>query len=331
MRALRLHATDGVASLRVDEVPAPVPGRGQVLVRVICSPVNPSDVLYCEGRYGTPPPLPVIPGFEGCGVVVDAGGGLLARRLIGARVAGAVQGRQGFWAEYVVLNALETLRVPDPVDDVSAASALVNPLTALALVRPVRQRQHRAMVQTAAASQVGRMIMRLAVRHGFPLINIVHRPALVEALQREGASRVLDSSAPDFHEALHAATREVGATWAVDAVGGPMTGWLATGLPRGSTIAVYGALAGTPSQVEPGDLIFRQQTVTGYWLSQEFRNRSPLGLARIAWRLREASALLSSDLRSVAQARVPLEAAAQQLPTLLASTSAGKLYITPRG
>ena len=329
MRALRLHTTDGVASLCVDDIAAPAPRTGQVLVRVTCSPVNPSDVLYCEGRYGTPPPLPVVPGFEGCGVVVDTGGGVLARRLLGARVAGAVQGRQGFWAEYVVLNALETLRVPDAVDDHSAASALVNPLTALALARPVLRRQHRAMVQTAAASQVGRMLIRLSVRHGFPLINIVHRPALVEPLTREGATMVLDSSATDFREALHAATRKVGATWAVDAVGGEMTGWLATGMPRGSTIAVYGALAGTPAQVEPGDLIFRQQTVTGYWLSQEFEDRSPLGLARIAWHLRAASRLLATDLRSVAQADVPLDEAAARLPGLLRSTSAGKIYIAP--
>jgi NADPH:quinone reductase-like Zn-dependent oxidoreductase len=329
MRALRLHAADGVASLRVDDIPVPVPRRGQVLVRVLCSPVNPSDVLFCEGRYGTPPVMPVVPGFEGCGVVVDAGGGFLARRLVGARVAGAVQGRQGFWAEYVVLNALETLRVPDAVDDHSAASALVNPLTALALARPVLRRRHRAMVQTAAASQVGRMLIRLSVRHGFPLISIVHRAALVDELTREGASRVLDSSAPDFHEALHAATRTVGATWAADAVGGEMTGWLATGMPRGSTIAVYGALAGRPSQVEPGDLIFRQQTVTGYWLSQEFQDRSPLGLVRIAWHLSRASQLLSTDLRSTAQARVALDEAAARLPVLLRSTSAGKIYLTP--
>lgn len=329
MRALRLHAFDGVASLRVDDIPVPVPVRGQVLVRVVCSPVNPSDVLFCDGRYGTPPALPVVPGFEGCGVVVDSGGGLIARRLVGARVAGAVQGRQGFWAEYVVLNALETLRVPDAVDDHSAASALVNPLTALALARPVMQRRHRGMVQTAAASQVGRMLIRLSRRHRFSLINIVHRAGLVDELRREGAAVVLDSSAPDFHEALHAETRKVGATWAADAVGGPMTGWLATGMPRGSTIAVYGALAGAPSQIEPGDLIFRQQTVTGYWLSQEFQDRSPLGLARIAWHLRAASRLLASDLRSVAQAQVSIDEAPTRLPALLRSTSAGKIYLTP--
>lgn len=329
MRALQLHSADGVAGLRVDELPTPVPRRGQVLVRVTCSPVNPSDVLFCQGRYGTPPPLPVVPGFEGCGVVVDTGGGLFARRLLNARVSGAVQGRQGFWAEYVVLDALETLRVPDAVDDASAASALVNPLTALALARPVLRGQHRAMVHTAAASQVGRMLIRLSQRHGFPLINVVHRPGLVDELAKAGAAVVLDSSAPEFPQALRAATRRLNATWAADAVGGDMTGWLATGLPRGSTIAVYGALAGTPARIEPGDLIFRDQTVTGYWLSQEFRDRSPLGLLRIARGLRAASRLLATDLRSVAQAHVSLDEAPQRLSDLLRSTSAGKIYITP--
>lgn len=329
MRVALLEAFSGPAGIRVVERPVPEPRRGEILVKVICSPVNPSDVLYCSGVYGSPPPLPVVPGFEGCGMVVKSGGGLIANRLVGKRVAGAVQSGQGFWAEYVVLKAVEALPVPAQVSDESAASAFVNPLTALSLARPVIKGAHRGMIHSAGASQLGRMLIRVARRHGFPLINIVHRAALVAELKAAGAAHVLDSSRADFKESLTALARDLRATWAADAVAGSMTGILASCMPEGSTIAVYGVLSGMESVVNPGDLIFRGQTVTGYWLAREFKDRSPLGLLRSVRLLRRASHLLDSDLQSTAQAHVKLVDVAAMLPELLKSTSKGKIYIRP--
>lgn len=331
MRAAILEEFTGAAGIRIVEIPVPTPRRGEILVKVICSPVNPSDVLYCRGTYGSPPQLPVVPGFEGCGTVVASGGGWLANRLVGTRVAGAVQSGHGFWAEYVVLKAIEALPMPAEVTDESAASAFVNPLTALGLARPVVNGRHRAMIHTAGASQLGRMLIRLSNRHGFPLINIVHREPLVAELKAAGGRYVLDSSRTDFQESLAALSRDLAATWAADAVAGNMTGILAACMPAGSTIAVYGVLSGSESQVNPGDLIFRGQTVTGYWLSREFQDRSPLGLLRISRFLRSARRLLTSDLQSTAQAHLPLADIATSLPELLESTSAGKIYIRPGG
>ena len=331
MRAAMLEDFSGPAGIRVVEIPVPTPRRSEILVKVICSPVNPSDVLSCSGKYSSPPRLPVVPGFEGCGTVVSSGGGWLANRLVGKRVAGAVQSGQGFWAEYVVLKAVEALPMPDEVSDESAASAFVNPLTALGLARPVIKGRHRAMIHTAGASQLGRMLIRLSNRHAFPLINIVHREALVAELQADGAKHVLDSSRADFQESLTSLARDLKATWAADAVAGSMTGILAACMPSGSTIAVYGVLSGGESTVNPGDLIFRGQTVTGYWVSREFQDRSPLGLLRIWQFLRSARRLLTTDLQSKAQAHVPLEDIATSLPKLLESTSKGKIYIRPGG
>jgi NADPH2:quinone reductase len=331
MRAALLEEFSGPERVRIVDLPIPTPRRGEILVRVLSSPVNPSDVLYCSGKYGSPPRLPVVPGFEGCGTVVASGGGWMANRLVGKRVAGAVQSGQGFWAEYVVLKALEALPMPADVSDESAASAFVNPLTALGLARPVIRGRHRAMIHTAGASQLGRMLIRLSQRHGFPLINIVHREALVAELQAAGAQYVLDSSRTDFAESLTALARSLHATWAADAVAGSMTGNLAACMPPGSTIAVYGVLSGSESTVNPGDMIFRGQTVTGYWVSREFQDRSPLGLLRISRFLQSARRLLTSDLQSHAQAYVPLAEIATRLPDLLTSTSRGKIYIRPGG
>jgi NADPH:quinone reductase-like Zn-dependent oxidoreductase len=329
MRAALLEEFSGPAGIRVVDLPVPTPRRGEILVKVICSPVNPSDVLYCCGKYSSPPRLPIVPGFEGCGTVVASGGGWLANRLVGSRVAGAVQSGQGFWAEYVVLKAIEALPMPADVSDESAASAFVNPLTALGLARPVIKGRHRAMIHTAGASQLGRMLIRLSRRYRFPLINIVHREPLVAELKEAGATHVLDSSRTDFAESLTALARDLRATWAADAVAGSMTGTLAACMPQGSTIAVYGVLSGSESMVNPGDLIFRGQTVTGYWVSREFQDRSPLGLLRISRFLRSARRLLTSDLQSHAQAHVPLADIATRLPDLLTSTSKGKIYIRP--
>ena len=329
MRAAILEKFSGPDSIRVAEFPTPEPGPGEILVKVICSPVNPSDVLYCSGLYGKPPQLPVTPGFEGCGMVVASGGGFLANRLIGKRVAGAVQAGRGFWSQYVVLKAMETMVMPHGVTDESAASAFVNPLTAVALVRPVVDGRHAAMIQTAAASQLGRMIIRLSQRQGFSLINVVHRKSLADELRSKGARHVLDSSDPGFKNELATLAHELDATWAADAVAGEMTGILAACMPQGSTIAVYGVLSGAGSRINPGDLIFRGQTVTGFWLSSEFKDRGPLGLARVAMRLRHATSLLDSDLKTEAQAHLRLDELATRLPDLLKSTSKGKIYITP--
>lgn len=331
MRAALLESFAGPASVRIVEMPVPQPRHGEILVKVTCSPVNPSDVLYCSGLYGTPPELPVVPGFEGCGVVVKSGGGVMANRLVGKRVAGAVQSGRGFWAEYVILKAMEALPIPQHVTDESAASAFVNPLTAVALAQPVIKGVHKAMIHSAGASQLGRMLIRLARRYNFPLINIVHRDSLVAELKAAGAVHILDSSRADFKEALAVLARELHATWAADAVAGEMTGILASAMPEGSTIAVYGVLSGNESKVNPADLIFRGQTVTGYWLSGEFKDRSPLGFLRTGLLLRKASQLLSSDLQSTAQAHVKLGEMAVKLPDLLKSASKGKIYIRPMG
>ena len=331
MRAALLETLSGPAGIRVVERPMPTPRRGEVLVKVTCSPVNPSDVLFCSGLYGTPPTLPAVPGFEGCGTVVASGGGFVANRLVGTRVAGAVQSGQGFWAEYIVLKALEALPMPAGVSDESAASAFVNPLTAIGLARPVIKGLHPAMIHTAGASQLGRMLIRLARRHGFPLINIVHREALVAELEAAGAAHVLDSGRADFRESLTALARTLRATWAADAVAGDMTGILASCMPPGSTIAVYGVLSGRESVVQPGDLIFRRQAVTGFWLASELADRSPLGLLRTMQLLRRARRLLGSDLQSTARAQIPLAEIATRLPELLQSTSGGKIYVRPGG
>ena len=118
--------------LHVRDVPAPAPGRGQVLVRMIASPVNPSDLLYVAGGYGLKPKLPATPGFEGVGVVEASGGGVLGWLRKGKRVA-VINDVRGNWAEWTVAKARQVVPVPRDIPDEQAATFFVNPATAVAM------------------------------------------------------------------------------------------------------------------------------------------------------------------------------------------------------
>src|SRR5579862_2941291 len=103
---------DPAEVLHVAEVPKPEPGPGQVRVRMIASPINPSDLLTVRGLYGARPPLPATPGFEGVGVVEARGPGILGRLRFGKRVA-VLNNKTGNWAEYAILPARQVVPVPD--------------------------------------------------------------------------------------------------------------------------------------------------------------------------------------------------------------------------
>src|SRR6516164_4953153 len=176
--------------LHVRDVPEPVPDPGQVLVRMLASPVNPSDLLMVRGEYGRQPPLPATPGFEGVGVV-EAGTGLLARRVLGRRVA-VLNSGSGNWKEHVVIPARQAVPVPRELTDEQAASFFVNPASALAMTRYVLRAPAGAwLLQTAAGSALGRMVIRLGQRYGFRTLNVVRRRAQAEELLRTGGTAAI--------------------------------------------------------------------------------------------------------------------------------------------
>jgi NADPH:quinone reductase len=325
MQALQLQGFSGPESLRLVELAVPAPRSHQVLVRVAASPVNPSDRMFCAGRYGTPPRLPVTPGFEGCGTVVQAGS-WRGRWLLGRRVACGTQSGNGLWAEYAVVPLHNCLPLPRHVDDEQGACAIVNPVTAWALFEPVRRGTHPALLQTAAASQLGRMILRLSQRYRRPVINIVHRPGLVDLLRQLGAEHVLDSSTPDFASRLGAAITQLKPTYALDAVGGPLAGQLLDALPRDSTLVIYGALSGHSFEVSPGHMLFTHQRLEGFHLASWLEGRSLAGRLLEMFRVRR---LLGRDLRTEIAVRTSLADAPAVLAAQFQEHSKGKILICP--
>ncbi len=240
-----LVESDQTVRLFLADVPVPQPGPGDVLIRVEAAPVNPSDLglllagadpaaavasgsaerpvltvplpdaamRAAKGRVGVPMPA----GNEGAGTVVAAGSSPAAQALLGKKVA-AVGG--AMYAEYCRADAAFCLELPEGATAADGAAAFVNPLTALGMAETMRLEHHTALVHTAAASNLGRMLNRLCIADQIPLVNIVRRPEQAELLRSAGASHVCDSSAPSFMTELTAALAATSATLAFDAIGG---------------------------------------------------------------------------------------------------------------
>lgn len=330
MRAVQLRDYDGKPeSISIGEVPVPHPGPGEVLVKVFASPINPSDLMFIQGLYGFKKPVPAIPGFEGSGTVVETGSGLLARYLKGKKVACAAADAKisgGMWAEYVVTSAQFCIPLQKNVDLEQAAATLVNPFTAWALTDLARRGGHRAVVQTAAASALGRMMVRLGKRFSLPVVNVVRRAEQVEVLRSLGAEHIVNSSDAGFEEALRELCHKLGASIGFDAVAGELSAVVLRAQPPGARLVVYGGLSLEAAQVDPDSLVFEGKHLEGFWLSSWLRSKSMLGQLRLA---RQVQSLLGTDLKTDYQAKLPLQDAARALQQYASNMTAGKVLLKP--
>jgi NADPH2:quinone reductase len=240
-----LVTPEGVLELSLAQVPTAQPAPDEVVVRIEASPLNPSDIGLLFGaadistaqRYGTgthPVVTMRIPseamsgmaarvgqsmpvGNEGAGVVVAAGSSPAAQALIGETVA--VLGG-AMYAQYRCIGAAQCLVLPEGTRPAEGASCFVNPLTALGMVETMRREGHKALVHTAAASNLGQMLNRICMKDGVGLVNIVRKPEQAALLRSQGATHVCDSSSSAFTDELTDALAATGATVAFDAIGG---------------------------------------------------------------------------------------------------------------
>jgi NADPH:quinone reductase-like Zn-dependent oxidoreductase len=336
MRAIVLeeyHANvaDAINGLTIADRPIAPLERGQVLVRIEAAPCNPSDLLLLQGKYGSLKKLPTVPGWEGAGTVVASGGGLFASWLKGKRVSCALRGdRDGTWAEHFIAKASECIVLKKQVPIDQAAGLIINPFTAIGLLKTARRAGHRAAIQTAAASQLGRMIVALAAESRFPLINIVRRHEHVALLKSRGAEHVLNSSSDGFIDELKLLSKRLHATAAFEAIAGEMTGLLLNAMPRGSDVYLYGALSEQPcGDIDPVELIFNHKSLHGFYLGNWLRQRGPIGSIRTA--IRVQNLILSNRIETKVQRRLKLDEVVEGLRQYAQNMTAGKVLITPHG
>lgn len=279
--------------LQVRDVPEPgEPKPGEVRVRMLLSPINPSDLLMIEGRYGRQPALPCTPGFEGVGIV-EAGRGLLARRVLGRRVA-VLNGVTGNWQEQVVIPARQAIPVSSALTDEQAATFFINPASALVMVKHVLAVPRGAwLLQTAAGSALGRMVIRLGKIYGFKTLNAVRRREQAEELLRLGADAVIATSDENLHRRVLELTKGEGVRYAIDAVGGSTGSEVLGTLARNGRMLVYGALAGQPLTIDPRTLLVGQKKIEGFWLSEWVRDA---GILRMLLLLRQLNKMIGAGV-----------------------------------
>ena len=322
---LQLRSTvtsDGRLELTLVDEPVVEPGEHDVLVRVEATPINPSDLglllagadlssavradvdahpsvtatidaavlATLAGRLDTPMRV----GNEGAGTVVATGPG--ARELLGRTVAVA---GGSMYAQYRTVDASLCLVLPEGTPARVGASAFVNPMTALGMLETMRLEGHGAIVHTAAASNLGQMLVRLCQAERVPLVNVVRRPEQAALLASIGAQYVCDSSAPTFEADLAAAVAATSATIAFDATGGgtlasqiltAMEAAAVTGAPYsryGSSVHkqvyVYGGLDRGPTVLTRS---FGFAWGVGGWLLTPFLGRiGPEAVARLRQRV----------------------------------------------
>jgi NADPH2:quinone reductase len=336
-RALRLrqfveHPSRLPDALQVVEEPMPSPTPGEVVVRVEAAPCNPSDLIYLSGRYPAARPLPAIPGFEGAGTVDSAGGGALARLLVGKRVAFATaEGGDGSWCERAVVPAATCIPLPRGVSAEQGATMIVNPLSARAMVAEAAKCGDRALIVTACASQLGRQVIALARGRGIAVIGVVRRPEQVDELRAAGASEVLLDRPDDresFESALAAAAVRYRARRALDAVGGDWPGRLLRAMGPGSTCVVYGALdERTDVTVDLLELLAGECKLEGFYLGRWLRRASWIERLKSVREVRRAfrTGLLTTQVAE----RTGLEGWPAALERYYGSMSRGKVLLRP--
>lgn len=235
----------GELQLSLAKVELPEPGPDQVLVKVKATPINPSDLGLLLGpadlttakasgsgdgiTVTAKVPAATLPflatrldesmpvGNEGAGTVVKAGSSDAAQALKGKTVS-MIGG--AMYAQYRLLKATDCQPLPDGTTAAEGASWFVNPLTALGMTETMKREGHKALVHTAAASNLGQMLNKICNEDGIGLVNIVRSPAQAKLLKDIGAKHVVDSSAASFTDDLTQALVETGATIAFDAIGG---------------------------------------------------------------------------------------------------------------
>ncbi|MDB4972017.1 MAG: zinc-binding dehydrogenase family oxidoreductase [Myxococcaceae bacterium] len=329
MRAIELeHFDPNLAGLRLVERPRPEPQRGEVLVRVACAPVNPSDLMSISGTYLHRPELPFVPGIVGVGEVVGHRAGLLGALLKGRRVVMATSpGRDGTWAEYAVTSAALCVPLPKGLLDEDAVNLIANGATAIGLVETLRKGGHKAAVLTAAGGELGRMVNAMARSHGLTLVNVVRSESQLAVLRELGALHIVNSTDADFQHRLEMLVKQTRATGAIDAIAGDMTRSLMTALPRGSTVYVVGRLSGHPLCFDGLEfLIGRQLTLKGFDITSWLLSQCLPRRLQIANRARK---LIDDGHRTRVQHRSSLEDGARNLAELTQHTTRGKTLIYP--
>jgi NADPH:quinone reductase len=268
MRALvQPRFGDPAEVLSVQDVPDPRPGAGEVLVRMVLSPIHNHDLWTVRGSYGFKPEMPARAGTEAVGVVEAVGEGV-EDLVVGQRVASG--GTFGAWAERFVAPARALVPVPEGISDEAASQLVSMPFSAIALLDFLDVSEGDWIVQNAANGAVGRLLAQLAAARGVHVLGLVRRAAGVEELREQGIGDVVATDDDGWPERVRAIVGDAPLVAGVDSVGGRAAGDVVSLLADDGLLVVFGAMASPTLEIGSGDVIFKQVTIKGFWGSKVF-------------------------------------------------------------
>ncbi|GAB2605176.1 zinc-dependent alcohol dehydrogenase family protein [Spirosoma areae] len=252
--------------LKLADIAMPEPGPNEVRIKVIASPINPSDSMFVQNLYGIRPQLPSGAGFEGMGIVDALGEGVQMRT--GTRVSFT---SIGTWSEYAIAHQRALIAVPDAMSDDVAAQLFVNPFTAYAMVQDSGVPEGGWLMLTAAGSAFGKMVIQLCAMRGIKTIGTVRRDDLNDELRTLGLTEVINTETENLVARVKQITDGTGVACVLDAVGGHTATEAVKCLARGGTMLIYGLMSLQDPILNAGLMIFRELTIKGFWLTDWMR------------------------------------------------------------
>ena len=300
------------------------PAAGEVMIEVLAAPINPSDILTLTGDYGMLPQLPAVGGMEGVGKVVQLGEDV-SNLALSQRVL--LSGVGGTWTTHLLANASQLLPLPGAVDVHQQAMMTVNPPTALLLLSEfVKLERGDWVIKNAANSAVGGYLVQIARKKGLKTVNIVRRESAVQPLVDAGGDVVLVEG-KDLQKRVSEATGGGHIRLGVDAIGGAATERLARSVINGGTVVNYGLLSGENCQFSGVSLVFRDLTLTGFWLASWFRDASVEQRGAVFAEL--GKMIAEGSLSARVQASYPIDQIKKAVAVAAAGGSDGKILIEP--
>ncbi|MEB2778074.1 zinc-dependent alcohol dehydrogenase family protein [Algoriphagus sp. D3-2-R+10] len=251
--------------LQVKESPAPEPKPHEVQIQVKARNINPSDLMFIQGRYGIQPNLPSSAGFEAAGIVSksDADG----KMPVGTRVMFTAQGTAtGTWREYITLPAKQVFSMPEGMTFEVACQAFVNPVTAVAMVSKSELKAGEWLLLTAGASAFGKFALQVAKSKGIKVACTVRHDEQKKYLTDLGADLVINTEKEDLKKAITEVSKE-GVSAVFDAVGGELGAKALACIKQFGKMYVFGVLSLQNMPLNTGMMIFKEVTIEGFWLS----------------------------------------------------------------
>ncbi len=299
------------------------PAAGQVLLKVLAAPINPSDVLTLTGAYGILPPLPAIGGSEGVGRVEALGEGV-SQLNVGQLVL--LTPGSGTWVTHQLATASKLIALPE-ADPQQLAMLTVNPPTASLMLSEFGDLQAGDwVIQNAANSGVGSYLIQLAKIRGFKTVNVVRRDSAIADVQAQGGDVVLVDG-PDLFKRVKEATGNAAIKLGIDAVGGASSEHMGDCLCENGTLVNYGLMSGEACRVSSKALIFNNVNLRGFWLAKWFRSATPAEQMKVFGELIQLIA--SGQLKTKIAATYNVSQIKEAVAAATGGERGGKILIVP--